>query len=133
MMEKLDHIGIAVRNMEKAVQTYTQGFGLAIKGTEVVEDQKVSTTFLALGDTYIELLESTSPDGPIAKFIEKRGEGIHHLCFKVENIKKALEACKAQGMQLIDAEPRKGAHDKWIAFVHPKSTHGVLIELSQDP
>ena len=132
MDKNLDHIGIAVRDLDAAIKTYSEGLGLSFEGTERVEDQQVKAAFLALGDTHIELLESTSPEGPIGRFIEKRGEGIHHLCFNVPDIRKALEQCKQAGMRLIDTEPRKGAHNKWIAFVHPKSTHGVLIELSQN-
>ena len=130
---RLDHIGIAVKNLKEAVAAYSGGLGLEVEHTETVDDQKVKTAFLPLGDTHLELLESTSPDGPVGKFIAKRGEGIHHLCFEVEDIKKALARCEAAGMTLIDRKPRRGAHDMWVAFVHPKSTHGVLIELSQKP
>jgi len=132
MIDHLDHIGIAVRDLAAALRTY-EALGLRAAGEEVVEDQQVRAAFLPVGDTRLELLESTSPDGPIGRFVERRGEGIHHLCFRVEDIRKALAACEEAGMTLIDREPRRGAHGKWVAFVHPRSTHGVLIELSQDP
>ena len=110
MIGKLDHIGIAVRDLQTALGAYTEGLGLTCEHEEVVEDQKVRTAFLPVGDTNLELLETTSPDGPIGKFIEKRGEGIHHLCFEVEDIHAALDACRAAGLRLIDEEPRVGAH-----------------------
>jgi methylmalonyl-CoA/ethylmalonyl-CoA epimerase len=132
MVGRLDHIGIAVKDLERAVATYARGLGLEAVHRETVADQAVNTAFLPLGETRLELLESTSPDGPIGRFVARRGEGIHHLCFAVDDIRAALERCKAAGMVLIDQEPRVGAHDTWVAFVHPRSTHGVLIELSQD-
>jgi len=131
MIRKLDHIGIAVRDLEKAVSLYTQGLGLSSSHEEVIEDQAVRTAFLPVGETHLELLESLTPDGPIGRFIEKRGEGIHHLCFEVDDIVASLAACEAAGMVLIDKEPRPGAHGMMVAFLHPKSTGGVLIELSQ--
>ena len=132
MIERIDHIGIAVRDLETALRTYTEGLGIACTHRETVADQKVNAAFLPVGESNIELLESTSPDGPIGKFLEKRGEGIHHICIAVSDIRKSLEQCRKAGMTLIDSEPRRGAHNKWVAFVHPKSTHGVLLELSQD-
>jgi methylmalonyl-CoA/ethylmalonyl-CoA epimerase len=132
MIRRLDHIGIAVRDLEAAMRVYTEGLGLTCDHQETVEDQKVRTAFLPVGETHVELLESLSPDGPIGRYIEKRGEGIHHLCFDVTDIRQALAACEKAGLALIDREPRVGAHNKLVAFVHPKSTHGVLIELSQD-
>jgi len=132
MIQDLDHIGIAVRDLAAALRAY-EALGLRSEGEEVVEDQKVRTAFLPVGGTRIELLETTAPDGPIGRFLERRGEGIHHLCFRVENLRGALAACEEAGMTLIDREPRRGAHGKWVAFLHPRSTHGVLIELSQDP
>jgi len=131
MIRKLDHIGIAVRDLEKAVSLYTQGLGLSSSHEEVIEDQAVRTAFLPVGETHLELLESLTPDGPIGRFIEKRGEGIHHLCFEVDDIVASLAACEAAGMVLIDKEPRPGAHGMMVAFLHRKSTGGVLIELSQ--
>ena len=132
MIRRLDHIGIAVRDLEAAKRVYAEGLGLASDHEETVEDQQVRTAFLPLGETHLELLESLSPDGPVGRFVEKYGEGVHHLCFEVEDITRALRACEEAGLTLIDREPRAGAHGKWVAFVHPKSTHGVLIELSQD-
>ncbi len=132
MIRRLDHIGIAVRDLEAAVRIYTEGLGLACDHRETVEDQQVRTAFLPVGETHVELLESLSPEGPIGRFIDKRGEGIHHLCFDVADIREAMAACEKAGLVLIDREPRVGTHNKWVAFVHPRSTHGVLIELSQD-
>lgn len=131
MIQNLDHIGIAVRDLDGALRVY-ETLGLRAEGEETVEDQKVRTAFLPVGDTHLELLASTSPDGPIGRFLERRGEGIHHLCFAVDDIRSALAACEKAGMTLIDREPRRGARGKWVAFLHPKSTGGVLIELSQD-
>lgn len=128
---KVDHIGIAVSNLDEAVKVYTEVLGLELAGTEVVEEQKVRVAFLPVGDTEVELLESTSPDGPIAKFIEKNGEGIQHIAFKVENIEEAIQAMKDKGLKMIDDSPRYGAGGAKIAFMHPKSTGRVLIELSE--
>ncbi len=127
----IDHIGIAVKNIDEALKLYTEGLSLTIEGSEVVESQKVKVAFIPLGESRIELLESTAPDGNIAKFIEAKGEGIHHLALKVDNIEKALEELAAKGYQLIDKVPRVGAGGHKIAFVHPKSTKGVLLELSE--
>ncbi len=127
---QIDHIGIAVKNIEEAAKLYTD-LGLKIEGTEIVESQKVKVAFIGIGQSRIELLESTAPDGNIAKFIEAKGEGIHHLAVKVDNIEKALEELSAKGYQLIDKTPRIGAGGHKIAFLHPKSTKGVLLELSQ--
>ena len=131
MVLKLDHIGIAVSNMEESLKIYTDILGMKLQGTETVEEQKVKVAFLPVGDTEVELLESTSDDGPVAKFIESRGQGIQHLAFKVDDIEKALEMLKEKGVRLIDEEPRYGAGGAKIAFLHPKSTNGVLIELCQ--
>jgi len=131
MISKLDHIGIAVSNLEESLKFYTEVLGMKLHGTETVEEQKVKVAFLPLGDTELELLESTSDDGPIAKFIEAKGQGVQHLAFKVDNIEKALEECKAKGIRLIDEKPRYGAGGAKIAFLHPKSTNGVLVELCQ--
>lgn len=127
----IDHIGIAVKNLEEALRVYTEGLSLAVEATEVVESQKVKVVFIPVGESRIELLESTAPDGNIAKFIEAKGEGIHHLALKVDNIEKALEELNARGYQLIDKTPRVGAGGHKIAFLHPKSTKGVLLELSE--
>ena len=128
----IEHIGIAVANLEKAVEFYEKVLGLSCYKTEEIADQKVRTAFLKVGETKIELLESTDSDGPIGKFIEKRGEGIHHIAFAVQDIEKQLEHAEASGVKLIDPVPRKGAEDLDIAFLHPRSTAGVLIELCED-
>ena len=131
MIIKLGHIGIAVDDLQEAIKTYTEGLGLECSHTEAVEDQEVTTAFLPVGETHLELLESTSDDGPIARFIQKRGQGIHHICLQVDDICGALALCRAAGLELIDSEPREGAHNHLVAFIHPRSTGGVLIELSQ--
>ena len=127
---QIDHIGIAVKKIEEAAKLY-QDLGLSVQGTEVVESQKVKVAFIGIGQSKIELLEATSPDGNVAKFIEAKGEGIHHLAVKVDNIEKALEELSAKGYALIDKVPRMGAGGHKIAFVHPKSTKGVLLELAE--
>ncbi|MBC7087373.1 MAG: methylmalonyl-CoA epimerase [Tissierellales bacterium] len=131
MVKKIDHIGIAVKDLEKAVEFYEQMLGIKCEGKEVVEEQKVKVAFLPIGDTEIELLESTDEEGPIAKFIEKKGEGIQHIAFRVDNIEATLEDLKNKGVRLIDEKPRYGAGGAKIAFLHPKSTNGVLIEISE--
>jgi len=128
---KLDHIGIAVKSIDETKKLYSDILGLLHEGSETVEEQKVTTAFFPVGDTEIELLESTSPDGPIAKYLEKRGEGVQHLAFRVDNIEAALEELKAKGVKLIDEKPRMGAGGAKIAFLHPKSTYGVLVEISE--
>lgn len=127
----IEHIGIAVANLEEAIAFYEKSLGLTCYRIEEVPDQKVKTAFFMAGQTKIELLESTSPDGPVGKFIEKKGQGLHHLAFAVKNIEQQLEEITATGVQLIDARPRKGAEGLDIAFLHPKSSHGVLIELCE--
>jgi len=131
MVGKLDHIGIAVANLDESLKFYTETLGLELHGSETVTEQKVKVAFLPLGDTEIELLESTESDGPIAKFIEAKGQGIQHLAFRVDNIEKALEELKEKGIRLIDEKPRYGAGGAKIAFLHPKATNGVLIELCE--
>lgn len=128
---KVDHIGIAVKNLEESKKFYTEVLGMTAMGEEVVEQQKVKVCFIPCGDSEVELLESTAPDGPIAKFIEKNGEGIQHLAFRVDNIEQALADLKAAGVRLIDESPRYGAGGASIAFVHPKATGGILVELSE--
>ena len=128
---KIDHIGIAVKSIDEAKNLYSGLFGLKHEGSETVAEQKVTTAFFPVGGTKVELLESTSPDGPIAKYIEKKGEGIQHIAFRVENIEEALAELKAKGIQLIDEKPRRGARGAKIAFLHPKSTFGVLVELCE--
>lgn len=128
---KIDHLGIAVNSIEKGKNFWTDVLGLSFAGTETVEAQKVTTAFLPVGESEVELLESTAPDGPIAKFIEKKGEGIQHIAFRVDDIEAALAELKAKGIQLIDEKPRLGAGGAKIAFLHPKATSGVLVELCQ--
>ena len=128
---KLDHIGIAVKNMDEALAFYRDTLGISSVGEEVIEEQKVKVAFLPLGDTELELLESTSPDGPVAKFIEKRGEGIQHIALRVENIEEALKELKEKDFRLIDQQPRYGAGNAKIAFLHPKATGGILLEISE--
>lgn len=125
----LDHIGIAVRSLE-AAKIY-EALGLSIQHVETVETQRVKTAFLSIGDSNLELLEPTSPDSPIAKFIEKRGEGIHHLCFRVDDIEAHLARLTAEGYRLINEAPVPGAHGCRVAFLHPAAGNGVLIELSE--
>ncbi|PLX32502.1 MAG: methylmalonyl-CoA epimerase [Clostridiales bacterium] len=127
---KIDHIGIAVKDLEKALEFY-EALGMKADGTEVVEEQKVKVAFLPTGDSEIELLESTSEDGPIARHIEKKGEGIQHLALRVENIEEAIADLMEKGVRMIDQKPRYGAGGAKIAFVHPKSTNGILLELTE--
>ena len=128
----IEHIGIAVKDLDAAIRFYEDVLGLTCYSVEEVKDQQVKTAFFRIGQTKIELLESTSPDGPIGKFIEKRGEGVHHIAFAVHNIERQLEEAAANGIQLIDKVPRKGAEGLDIAFLHPKSTFGVLTELCEN-
>ena len=125
----IEHIGIAVKSIEESKKYYEEVLGLKCYSVEEVADQKVKTAFFQVGDTKIELLESTSPDGPIGKFIEKKGEGMHHLAFAVDNASEALQDVGEKGVQLIDKVSRNGAEGLKIGFLHPKSTHGVLTEL----
>ena len=127
----IEHIGIAVVNLESAIGFYEKVLGLKCYKVEEVNEQKVRTAFFMAGQTKIELLESTDPEGPVGKFIEKRGEGIHHIAFAVENIEEQLSHAEAMGVRLIDSTPKKGAEGLDIAFLHPKSTSGVLIELCE--
>ncbi len=131
MFEKIDHIGIAVSDLEKSVSFYRDQIGLEFKGTEVVEEQKVKVAFFPVGESKVELLEPTDPEGPVGKFIAKKGEGVHHLAFRVTNLEEKLEQLKEQGVALIDEKPRYGAGGAKIAFLHPKSTGGVLVELCE--
>ena len=128
----IEHIGIAVKDMDAAIKFYEETLGLTCYSIEEVPDQKVKTAFFKIGQTKIELLESTSPDGPIGKFIEKKGEGIHHLAFAVNNLEQQLSDAASKGVRLIDETPRKGAEGLDIAFLHPKSTNGVLTELCEN-
>jgi methylmalonyl-CoA/ethylmalonyl-CoA epimerase len=128
---KVDHIGIAVQSIKETLKFYSGILGLKLEGEEVVQEQKVKTAFLPIGDTEVELLESTAPDGPIAKFIEKKGEGIQHIAFLVDDIDEVLKELGEKGVKLIDLKPRMGAGGKRIAFLHPKDTYGVLVELCE--
>ena len=128
---KIDHLGIAVNSIEDGKKFWTDILGLSFQGTETVAEQKVTTAFFPVGESEVELLESTAPDGPIAKYIEKKGTGIQHVALRVENIETALAELKEKGVQLIDQAPRHGAGGARIAFLHPKATGGVLVELCQ--
>lgn len=132
-VDRVDHIGIAVSNLEEAKKFYTEMLGMKATGEEVVEEQKVKVCFIPTGDSELELLESTSPDGPIAKYIEKNGgrNGIQHVALRVDNIEQAIADLKEKGVRMIDEKPRYGAGGSSIAFVHPKATGGVLVELCQ--
>jgi len=130
-VKHIDHIGVAVKNIEQAGKFYTDILGLKIEGVENVADQKVNVAFIPITDSEVELLESTDPDGPVAKYIDTRGEGVQHIAFCVENIEEALDELKTKGVRLIDQEPRKGAGGAKIAFVHPKETNGVLVEICE--
>jgi len=131
-LSHIEHIGIAVNNLEEAIEYYENTLGLVCYAIEEVADQKVKTAFFKIGQTKIELLESTDPEGPIGKFIEKRGQGIHHMAFATNNIEESLKEVEEKGVRLIDKTPRKGAEGLDIAFLHPKSTFGVLTEFCQD-
>jgi methylmalonyl-CoA/ethylmalonyl-CoA epimerase len=131
-LSHIEHIGIAVKDLDSAISYYEGVLGLKCYAIEEVKDQKVKTAFFKVGQTKIELLESTDPEGPIGKFIEKKGEGIHHLAFKVDNLQNALNEAAEKDIRLIDTQPRKGAEGLNIAFLHPKSTHGVLTEFCED-
>lgn len=129
----IEHIGIAVESLEQAIPFYEKTFGLKCYSVEEVKDQKVKTAFFKVGQTKIELLESTDPDGPIGKFIEKKGQGVHHIAFAVNDLPARLEELEQKDVKLIDRTPRKGAEGLNIAFLHPKSTFGVLTELCEQP
>ena len=131
MYKKVSHIGVAVKDLEKAKEVF-RTLGLDVEGEEVVEEQKVKVVFIPVGETRIELLEATAPDSPVAKFIEKKGEGVHHVALGVDNLEVVLEELKAKGVRLVDEKPRRGAHNTLIAFLHPKSTGGLLLELCQE-
>jgi methylmalonyl-CoA/ethylmalonyl-CoA epimerase len=128
---KIDHLGIAVNSIEEGKSFWSEILGLKFEGAETVETQKVTTAFFPVGESEVELLESTSPDGPVSKFIEKKGTGFQHVAFRVADIDAALKELKEKGIQLIDQEPRLGAGGAKIAFLHPKATGGVLVELCE--
>ncbi|MFO7868744.1 MAG: methylmalonyl-CoA epimerase [Bacteroidales bacterium] len=129
----IEHIGIAVKSIDEHLDYYENVLGVSCYNIEEVEDQKVKTAFFQVGDTKIELLESTDPEGPIGKFIAKKGEGIHHIAFAVDSVQKFLDNADDKGIQLIDKKPRQGAEGLHIGFLHPKSTHGVLTEICENP
>ncbi len=131
MIKKIDHVAIAVSNLQEEIVRYRDVLGLEFLGTEVVEEQKVTVAFFQVGDVHIELLEPLSPDSPISAFIEKKGGGLHHLSLEVDDIEAAIARLKEQQVRMIDERPRTGAHDARIAFAHPKSFSGVLLELQQ--
>lgn len=131
-MNKIEHIGIAVKDIEAANEIYKKLFGYEHYKTENVASEGVKTSFFTCGDSKIELLEATTEDSPIAKFIEKRGEGMHHIAFAVDDINAEVGRLKKEGFVILNEEPKKGADNKWVVFLHPKSTNGVLIELCQE-
>ncbi len=132
MIRRIQHIGVAVRKLDEAIPFYRDVLGLELAGIEEVSDQKIRTAIFRVGESTIEVLESTSPDGPVGRFLEKHGEGIHHLCFQVEDAAAALAGAREKGARLIDEAPRPGVHGMKIGFLHPKSTFGVLTEFAQE-
>lgn len=132
MPSQINHIGIAVHSIEEAAKFYTEKLGLKIGGTEEVASQKVKVAFLGIGEVRIELVEPTSPDSSVAKFLEKNGPGFHHIAYQVADVAAEVERLKADGVQMVDQTPRSGSHDTLIAFVHPKASGGVLTELVQE-
>lgn len=128
MIQKIDHLGIAVKNLDEVIATYEKILGLKCEHVEVVESQKVKTAFFTVGESHLEFLEATSPDSTIAKFIEKNGEGIHHVAYGTDDIQGQLKHASQAGCRLLHETPFVGAGNKWVAFLHPKSTHGVLTE-----
>ncbi len=133
MIDRVDHIGIAVQDLAAALALYQDALGLGAAEVEEVAEQQVRVAVLHAGETRVELLESTAPEGPVGRFLEKRGEGIHHICFAVDDIERALAGLRQAGVKLLDERPRIGAGGRRIAFVNPRSAHGVLIELSERP
>jgi methylmalonyl-CoA/ethylmalonyl-CoA epimerase len=131
MLHKINHIGIAVQSIDATIPFYRDQLGMEFFGCEEVPEQKVKVAMLGIGESKIELLEPTSPDSPVAKFLEKSGQGIHHVAYEVTDIEAAIAKMMAEGARMIDEKPRNGAHGTRIAFVHPKSSHGVLTELCQ--
>lgn len=131
MVTRIDHIGIAVKDIEASMKLYEDLLGFKAAGVEEVKEQKVKVAFYPIGDSEVELLQSIAPDGPIARFIDKNGEGIQHIAFRVDNLEAKLNEMKAKGIRLIDEKPRRGAGGASIAFLHPKSTFGTLVELCE--
>ncbi len=128
---KIDHLGIAVKSINEGKKFWGDILGLWLEDSEAMAEEKLITTFFPIGESEIELLETTDPEGPIGRYLEKRGEGVHHIALRVENIEEALKELKEKGIRLIDEKPRKGAGGAKIAFLHPKSTNGVLVELCE--
>ncbi|MEI6206975.1 MAG: methylmalonyl-CoA epimerase [Desulfuromonadales bacterium] len=133
MLTKINHIGIAVKSLDDSLPFYRDNLGMVLLGTEEVTEQKVKVAMLQIGESKIELLEPTSEESPVAKFIEKNGPGIHHLAYDVEDIEASIAKLLADGVRMVDEKPRSGAHGTHIAFVHPKSSNGVLTEICQSP
>lgn len=133
MLRKIEHVALAVSDLDAALAHYEKVWGLRVEHRERVEDQGVEEAMLALGETYLQLLAPTGPDSTVAKFIERRGEGLHHIAYEVEDLEGALDAMRADGIPLIDERPRRGGRDHRVAFVHPKGNHGLLVELIQAP
>lgn len=131
-MNKIEHIGIAVKDLEASMEIYRNLLGVECYKTESVDSEKVTTAFFRCGESKIELLMSTNEQGPIATFIQKRGEGLHHIAFSVDNIRAEVQRLKEQGFVVLNEEPKKGADNKWVVFLHPKSSSGVLVELCED-
>jgi methylmalonyl-CoA epimerase len=132
-IKRIAHLGIAIKDLDAGKKLYGKNLGLALKGDEVVESQKVKVSFIQVGESNLELLLPTADDSPVAKFLETKGEGFHHLALEVEDLAGALEELKAAGVRLIDEKPREGAHGALVAFIHPKATYGLLLELCQYP
>ncbi|HRP89016.1 MAG TPA: methylmalonyl-CoA epimerase [Edaphocola sp.] len=132
MLNHIEHIGIAVKELNQSIELFEKILNVKSYKTEIVESEKVSTAFFQTGTTKIELVAATSPEGTIAKYIEKKGEGIHHIAFAVKDIRQEMERLKAEGFTLLNEEPKKGADNKWVCFLHPKQTNSVLIELCQE-
>ena len=132
MIEKVSHIGIAVQSLTESLKVFEQALGLPLQSIEVVEDQGVRVAMLPVGETRLELIEPMNETGPIASFLRRKGEGIHHLCLEVDDLPAALEALKQRGVRLVDEQPRIGAGGAKVAFLHPSSTHGVLLELHEE-
>ncbi len=133
MVKRIDHIAIAVNDIDDVARFYTDTLKLDLSGVEVVTGQKAKVGFLKIGESNIELVQPASDDSPLVKFLETRGPGIHHICFEVEDIQKEVEELKKQGVRMIDEIPRPGAHNTRVAFIHPKSSGGILIELNELP
>ena len=133
MIKRMDHVAIAVKNLEEAARFYQEVMGLALSGVEVVTAQKTKVGFFRIGDVNIELVQPSEPDSPLIKFLETKGQGIHHVCFEVDNIDAEVQAFVEKGATMVDQKPRPGAHGTRVAFVHPKSSSGVLIELNEFP